>query len=466
MIFAIDAVKTNRIALVDGDTGESWTWGCLISEVDRSRQALSFPHKALIFHFCRNTPAAVAWYLAAIEAGHAIALLSEKLDAQARSTLLSAFQPEFVLCPECPGEHYQAAPQAHLWRLANSGEWPPINPDLALLLSTSGSTGSPKMARLTHANIMSNAASIARALELTEEDRPVAHLPMHYSYGLSVVNSHLLTGATTVLTNGSVIAADFWRSIAEHRCSSFSGVPYTYQMLQRLGFDRLAHAQSIVSMTQAGGKLDDKTIEQFHAIMAARNGRFWVMYGQTEATARMSVLPAVRLAQKTGSAGCAIPGGKFAIAADDGLTSEPGIAGELVYRGPNVMLGYAFNRADLAKGDELGGVLHTGDHAQLDSEGYVYILGRAKRDAKLFGLRINLDDVEAMLRAHGPVAIVNGTGKLIVYCEFGTPAELKKLHSQLAARLNIHGSAFDFRMIDKLPTSSTGKIDYSQLAAS
>jgi acyl-coenzyme A synthetase/AMP-(fatty) acid ligase len=393
-------------------------------------------------------------------------LLSQKLDTQARSALLAEFNPEFVLSPECPGDDYQASPSEGLWHAAHAGEWPPIHPELALLLSTSGSTGSPKMARLTRTNIAANASSIAQALELTEQDRPVAHLPMHYSYGLSVVNSHLLAGATIVLSNGSVIAADFWKSIAEHRCSSFSGVPYTYQMLRRLGFEVMPNAQSIVAMTQAGGKLDDKTIAQFHATMAARTGRFWVMYGQTEATARMSVLPAAGLAEKIGSAGCAIPDGSFAVATEEGLTTQPGIAGELVYRGPNVMLGYAWNRADLGKEDELGGLLHTGDHAQLDAEGYVYILGRAKRDAKLFGLRINLDDVESMLRPHGPVAVVDGIGKLIVYCEFGTPAELKKLHGEIAARLSVHGSALDFRSIARLPIGNSGKIDYSKLAAS
>jgi acyl-coenzyme A synthetase/AMP-(fatty) acid ligase len=464
MIFAIDdEVRKTRTALVDGDTSERWTWLRLSEEVNRCRQALNFAGKALIFHFCRNTPVAVAWYLGAIEAGHAVALLSEKLDVEARSALLSAFHPEFVLCPECPGEGYKAHPQAGLWSAADIADWPPIHSDLALLLSTSGSTGSPKMARLTRGNIAANAASIAEALDLTEEDRPVVHLPIHYSYGLSVVNSHLLAGATSVMTNGSVIAADFWKSVAKERCSSFSGVPYTYQILQRMGFDRLTPAQSILSMTQAGGKLDDKTIEQFRAIMSARNGRFWVMYGQTEATARMSVLPAARLADKTGSAGCAIPGGTFAIATEDGLSTLPGVTGELVYRGPNVMLGYAFNRADLAKGDELGGLLHTGDRAQLDAEGYVFILGRSKRDAKVFGLRINMDDVEAMLRLHGPVAVVNGADKLIIYCEFGEPAELRKLHAELSARLSLHGSALDFRAIGKLPTGNTGKIDYSRL---
>ncbi|HZD32646.1 MAG TPA: AMP-binding protein, partial [Candidatus Angelobacter sp.] len=265
-----------------------------------------------------------------------------------------------------------------------------------------------------------------------------------------------------VLTGDSLIAPTFWKAVGEHGVNSFSGVPYTYQMLRRLDLDRLP-AQSITTMTQAGGKLDDQTILHFHAKMEARGGRFWVMYGQTEAVARIAILPASKLPAMIGSAGKAIPLGTLVI---DGSGSEPtgtNVTGELVYRGPNVMWGYALNRDDLAKGDELQGVLATGDRARLDEEGYLYILGRAKRDAKLFGLRINMDDVETLLKVHGPTAVVNGADKLIVYCEFGDDVELKGLQTKMCAQLKLNRRGLEFRRIEKLPTTTSGKIDYSQL---
>jgi acyl-coenzyme A synthetase/AMP-(fatty) acid ligase len=233
-------------------------------------------------------------------------------------------------------------------------------------------------------------------------------------------------------------------------------------MLQRLDLDHLP-AQSVVTMTQAGGKLDDKTILWFHDKMAARSGRFWVMYGQTEAVARIAILPASELPEMVGCAGKAIPRGSLSIHTDAGTTTQAGIAEELVYRGPNVMWGYAFTRPDLAKGDELQGVLATGDRARLDEKGYVYILGRSKRDAKLFGLRINMDDLESLLKAHGPTAVVNGPDRLIVYCEFGDDTELRHLKTEMCLQLKLHSSGLEFRRIDKLPTTSSGKIDYSQL---
>ena len=463
MIFSIDEESfKNRIALIDGPTGEPWTYHRLCTEVRLRQKALRTAKKTLVFHFCGNTPTAVAWYLATLEADQTIGLFPGNLDAALRERLLEAFHPEFVLLPESPGTTFIPASLPGLWRRTREEDYPEIRDGLGLLLSTSGSTGSPKLVRLSRHSVEANAQSIQQALELTAGDRPIAHLPLSYSYGLSIVNSHLLVGASIVLTKDSLIAPAFWRAVREHRVTSFSGVPYTYQMLRRLDLDHLP-AQSIVTMTQAGGKLDDAAILWFHNKMAARSGRFWVMYGQTEAVARIAVLPASKLPEMIGSAGKAVPRGSLSIQTDDGATTQPGIAGELVYRGPNVMWGYALTRPDLAKGDELLGVLATGDRARLDEEGYVYILGRSKRDTKVFGLRINMDDLESLLKVHGPTAVVGGPDRLIVYCEFGDDTELRHLQTQMCLQLKLHSSGLEFRRIDKLPTTSSGKIDYRRL---
>jgi acyl-coenzyme A synthetase/AMP-(fatty) acid ligase len=216
----------------------------------------------------------------------------------------------------------------------------------------------------------------------------VAHLPLYYSYGLSVLNSHLLAGASIFLTSSGLVSPTFWEAIRRYRADSFSGVPYTYQMLRRLGLDQV-NAPTLRIMTQAGGKLDTENIAYFHGRMRERKGTFWVMYGQTEATARMAILPSDELPRKLGSAGLAIPGGALSILSENGETAaSPDSEGELVYTGPNVMLGYANERADLAKGDELKWRLYTGDRARLDAGGFVHILGRTKRDAKVSGCEL------------------------------------------------------------------------------
>ena len=262
-----------------------------------------------------------------------------------------------------------------------------VHPDLALLLTTSGSTGSPKLVRLTLRNLAANAESIAQYLQLTPQERPITSLPMSYSYGLSVINSHLQVGATIVFTEDGVLQREFWDAVDQHHCTSFAGVPYTYQMLLQTGLLN-KKGSSLRTLTQAGGRLEERYIQQMYDLAMARGWKFMVMYGQTEATARISYVPFERLGGKVGSVGIAIP---------NGLLSVDEHTGELVYRGPNVMLGYAECRDDLAKGDELHGVLRTGDLARQDDDGYFYITGRLKRFLKLFGKRFNLDDVEKIL---------------------------------------------------------------------
>ena len=464
MLFAIDAAaKQDQLALIQAESGESWTYGELVRRVEALRKAFAASTPGLLFQFCGNDLQSVAWYLAAIEAGQAVALLNPRLDDGLKENLIALYRPDWV-------EGLAESAALRLYRSGEGGLWrrqgdagPAPYAGLSLLLSTSGSTGSPKFVRLTRANVEVNAESIAVALGIGAADRPVAHLPLHYSYGLSVLNSHLCAGATILLTGAGLVSGEFWAALRRHEVDSFSGVPYTYQMLRRLGLGKL-DAPRLRIMTQAGGKLDTDNIAFFADATRRRGGGFWTMYGQTEATARITILPPGELPARLGSAGRAIPGGRLAILDDQGAyTTEAGVEGELIYEGPNVMLGYAMERGDLVKGDELGGRLRTGDRAVLDEQGFVRILGRVKRDAKVFGLRMNLDEVEAFIRPKGPAAAVAGGNGVIVFCEFGDPAQYAALVAELSTKLKIHRSAFEFRHIVRLPTRDTGKIAYEAL---
>lgn len=466
MIFSIDdASRRDRVALIDGRDGKSYTYRHLSANVSRRRGELEAASKSLLFLFCRNDPQSVAWYLAAIEAGHAVALLKDDLEPGFRADLIAVYRPEWVVSSTPPesGE-YESSSEGSLWKRRRPQD-APLHSDLALLLSTSGSTGSPKFVRLTRRNIESNATAICGALEITPDDLPVAHLPIHYSYGLSVLNSHLEVGAATLLTDTALVTPAFWEAIRGFRANSFPGVPYTYQMLRRLGLENL-NVPTLRKLTQAGGKLDEASVAFFHERMSLRGGGLWVMYGQTEATARISVLHAGETGAKPGSVGKAIPGGALEIASPGKVPSAAADdEGELIYTGPNVMLGYATARADLAKGDELHGRLHTGDRARLDEDGFLSILGRAGRDAKIFGLRVNLDELEALVRAYGPAAAVSGGDRVVVFCEFGSETSRGEALSALCAKLRIHRSAFEFRDVGELPTKDNGKIDYEELSA-
>ncbi|MEU5866780.1 AMP-binding protein [Nonomuraea sp. NPDC047529] len=409
----------------------------LTRRVGRVADALSRLRPGPLFCGMRNNLASVLRYLAAWQTGRPIALLDPDLSAAALADLVNRFRPAalvgFTHAPDGPPGSRGQAPDPH--------------PDLAVLLATSGSTGNPKLVRLSREAVSANAAAIASALSIMPGEIAPTSLPLHYSYGLSVLNSHLHAGATVVLTEAGLLERSFWTHLDEHKCTSLAAVPYQYEMLRRLRFDRAEHP-TICTLTQAGGRLNPELVSLF----ATQADRFFVMYGQTEATARIAVLPPDRLADKPGSAGQAVPGGRLAIH-----------DGEVVYHGPNVMMGYAETAADLARGDDLGGVLRTGDLGRLDDEGFLHITGRLRRIAKIFGVRVNLDDVELLLRDTVPVAATSGDDRVTVWAEGLDAAGCRNLARRLGAELRLHWSGIDVRAVERLPLLPTGKIDYRTL---
>lgn len=351
---------------------------------------------ALAFQFLPNGVAAVSSYLACL--AEKIPLGLSEPAAGVRSRIIDAYKPSLVFLPsgETPGmagyEQVGELPHgaAVVWQCTGEGAYVHVaHPELALLLATSGSTGDAKFVRLSGANMLANACSIATYLGLAPGEIAIQSLPLHYSYGLSVLNSHLLAGATVALTSHSFIRPEFWRVVDGCRCTSFAGVPYMYETLHRLRINPAEH-NSLRTMTQAGGHLRVDFVRYFHEAAMNRGARFFVMYGQTEATARIAYVPPERLSEKYGSIGIAIPNGRLWLEVVDGEPAQQ----QLFYSGPNVMMGYANGPADLARGDELGGILATGDLAECDGDGYFRLTGRMARIAKLFGKRINLAGVE------------------------------------------------------------------------
>lgn len=454
------------VALVDADQKLSITYSRLCEEIGHASSFLSCDQKSLVFHFVTNTADAIILYLAAVGAGHAVALLDSRLSADKVDKLLELYKPEWVICPRetthfC-GQGGSVATDVSTYRSLNIYRRPgppaaPISPELMVLLTTSGSTGSPKFVRLSQRNMESNAESIAQYLGIESDQKAIVSLPIHYSYGLSVVNSHLCAGARLVVTDKTLLEQSFWDIFGEHGCTSFAGVPYSYAILDRIGFAKKSYP-ALRYMTQAGGKLANAEIQKYHELMDGSGKQFIVMYGQTEAAPRISYLPSERLLQKLGSVGVPIPGGSVSIDAGDREI------GEVIYRGPNVMLGYAGCRADLSRGDDLQGILGTGDMGYLDSDGDLYITGRSKRIGKAFGMRLNLDELEALVHPYGRAAVICGGGdKIAVFCEFETEDKYAAISKELARSLNTHWSAFEFRYIESLPVDSSGKINYRLL---
>jgi acyl-CoA synthetase (AMP-forming)/AMP-acid ligase II len=432
----------DQVAFVD-DEGGFLTYRDLIAATD---VFAGIPSRRPVLLALDNSLPAMSAYLGALRAGLP-AIVVNAGDPTATKRLIETFQPSACWTPERGLERFATVP-------------PECHSALAVMLATSGSTGATKLVRLSRTAVDANARSIASYLALNADERPITTLPPGYSYGLSIINSHLAVGATIILNDHSVIDPAFRALVDKERATSLAGVPYTYELLTRAGLlDPLP--SSIRTMTQAGGKMASEHVAAIATKAQASGRRFFVMYGQTEATARMAYLPPECLPQRAGCIGRPIPGGRFTLV-DPETGEERDTAGELVYSGPNVMMGYAETVSDLARGPEVE-CLHTGDLAERIAPDLYRITGRKSRFLKLFGLRISLDEIESILGKEDLTAIATGDDQLLVVGL--TRGEREVAERILDDRLNLPASSRIVLAIEDAPHLPSGKIDFVSLLA-
>lgn len=419
-------------------------------QLNQINKQTNSPQKQLIFLKAHNNIATLVAYLTTLQNRHAVLLLDPDIDQSKLDKLIASYQPNLLI-------DSQTIEQCHSKPLV-------LESKLALLLSTSGSTGSAKQVCLSADNVQANALSIVEYLPLLASDKTITTLPFYYSYGLSVLNSHLLVGACIVFNQHSLVSREFWQLFKQHNINSFAGVPQSYEMLLRLRFERM-DLPSLRYFTQAGGKLAADKIQPLARYANANDKQFFVMYGQTEATARMAYLKSELCETKPHAIGQAIPGGQFSLHDEHGeLITQPEESGELIYRGTNIMLGYANCLSDLTEFTPLN-ELATGDIAYRDSEGDYVICGRIKRFIKLFGLRINLDEVETLLANKGLECYCLGDDtKLLVALTNDVVAQqhidINELKMWLSRELQINHNVINIKPVAQLPLTNNGKKDY------
>lgn len=450
----------NHIA-VETEQGKEMTYAQLNRDAD-SIAALMEPRK-FTFCLCENTLGSLVGYVAFMTHNIPTVLLDASKDIDIIKDLIEHYQPQYVWCPAKQAEDLSygiPVMEYEDYTLLQTGKQKyEIHPDVLLCLTTSGTTGSPKLVKLTAKNLRSNAKSIAEYLKITEKERAITSLPMYYSFGMSVINSHLIKGATLLLTDKAVIQREFLSFLKESKATSIAGVPYTYEMLRRLRFLKM-NLPELKTMIQAGGKLNANIVKEYVEAAQASGKEFIVMYGQTEAAPRMSFLPFNMALEKYASIGIAIPGGKISVRdVNDQEITTPDTDGELIYEGPNVCMGYAECIEDLVKGDENHGVLHTGDVARFDSDGYFYITGRMKRFVKVWGNRCNLDATEQLVKAiTTSCACVGVDDKITIFVtKEGLETQIK---DYLVEKTGLNVRAFEVRVVEEIPTLPSGKLDY------
>lgn len=425
--------------------------------------------RCLVFSMCSNTVGSIVGYTSFMMHDIVPVLLNAHMDNMLLTRLMNSYNPAYLWMPDEMVDKYPQFKKIYskfgynLMKTNFLDEYPMYD-ELGLLLTTSGSTGSPKLVRQTYRNVITNAKQIVEYLQLDATERPITTLPMNYTYGCSIINSHLLVGATLLVTDKSLMAREFWKFMKEQKATSFGGVPYTYEMLEKLRFFKM-DLPYLRYMTQAGGKLSPELHKKFAEYAIEKGKKFIVMYGACEATARMGYLPAEKSLEKYGSCGIAIPGGKFyLIDTNNQIIEEAEIPGELVYEGPNVTMGYAECGEDLIKGDERHGRLQTGDMAKRDKDGFYFIVGRKKRFLKIYGNRVNLDEIERMIKdnfEHMDCASAGIDDHMYIFVT--NENVMDEVRSFIAAKTKLNQTAFRVLKIDEIPKNDSGKTLYKEL---
>lgn len=396
-------------------------------------------------------------------------MLSDKISSQNLNQFIQSYSPDYIWVSEenwlkisekCEdGFQEKKHFLGYILLYKKNPDKHSMNKELALLLPTSGSTGNFKLVRISKENIHSNTAAICKYMKLNENDRAIAYLPLSYTFGLSVVNTHLYVGGSIFITNEKCVQKRFWDYTGKFHITFFAGVPYTYECIKKLRIDRMA-LPSLRLMVQAGGKLSEE-LQKFWGEYADRtNKQFLIMYGQTEATARISYLPHNDCLKKLGSVGVPIPGCEILIVDEKKKNVDnPGQSGEIVCKGENVSMGYAHNREDLSLKNQNNGMLYTGDIGFLDEEGYLYIVGRKNRFAKIYGIRVDLLHMEELAKKSflKDVVVVSNDNKIFLYTNAVVTKE--KLNAFIT-KFPFNGNVFVIKEMDELPRNEYGKIKY------
>ncbi|PSK93976.1 AMP-binding protein [Taibaiella chishuiensis] len=421
---------------------------------DLSLLSLPGNTRRLALLYLDNTLPAITILLSFLKSPHVCALLSPDLAPHFKDELERRYEPAYIYDPartDITGYQY-AADQPLFTR--DTLKDVNIHPDVKLLLSTSGTTGSPKFVKLSENNLLENAKSIAGYLPVCGTDVTPLNLPVYYSYGLSVLTSNAIFGGTLVCCHTDILNREFWSGMEQLGYTSIAGVPFVYEMLDRIGFTKKDYP-SLKYFTQAGGRLREALVHKFAAYASEKRYAFYVMYGQTEATARMAYLPPAELERHPSAIGVPIPGGTFDIDPDNG---------ELLYAGPNVFGGYVTGINDLSDYSQPAW-LRTGDLARKDEDGFYYITGRINRFVKLFGSRINLDEVEQLLAINldVPVKAVGIEDKLMLLVTDRPEVDEQTVAALITTTLKLHPSVVKVWTVPELPLTANGKTDYTRI---
>ena len=419
-----------------------------------------FNKKSLILFCGGNDAVSISQYLSFLLCGQAILFFDNNADKEKIEYLIKKFKPDFIFLKNNIKlkKNYSILFQNEFYNFlkSNKKNFSPINKKLAILLSTSGSLKNSKFVKLSYENIFSNCASISKYLKLNLSDKGISTLPLHYSYGLSVLHTHIFYDRPFFCNNYSIIQKKFWEMIKDFKITNLSFVPYNYEILKKIGIENFDFP-SIKFLTVAGGKLSKELTLNICKILKKKKINFFSMYGQTEASPRISFIELKKLLKKPTSCGKSIPGGEIKIEKE-----KNSYFGEIIYYGRNIFKGYATNRSSCEKLSNYK-KLNTGDIGYKDKEGDLFILGRKKRNIKIFGVRVNLDSLEDLFKNEKLNVICHNKNDQLYIFYSKKNIDNEKMLKILRKNINLKENDIKMIYLKKFPRLVNNKIDYKAL---
>jgi len=455
----------NKIAICDGEN-ISLTYKEILIEFNKIKKQIK--PKSLVLIVSENTIGSLLAYIFCIINNHVAIIADVKT---ARINILKIFKnykPNYIFlstknksifnkkCIEKYNFFNEVLLKNKVNRKIN------LNKNLSLLLPTSGSMRSVKFVKLSRTNLKYNADTIIRYLKINKKDTTITNLPISYSYMLSIINTHFEKGGSIIISNYSLIEKKFWQILKKNKITSFNGVPYTYEILSKIGLKNIKN-NTLRYLTHAGGKLEKENLKEIINFCKKNKLKFFSMYGQTEASPRISYLKPEFLKRKLGSIGQGIPGNKlYIIDNNEKKILEPFKEGEIVCEGKNVFMGYSKNFRDLINDNEKNYKLNTGDLGYFDRDGFFYITSRKSKIAKIFGNRVDIGALENLMKKKGyKIACLSNDKKIIIFIE--KKYNKTSLINYISKITNLNIRSFELIKLKYFPRTSNNKISYNEL---
>lgn len=440
------------IALIDARTGRALCFGDLVGHIHAAAQRMVSPSPGLALVCADQSIEGVILLLAAWCAGHAVFPYRPR-SSQALALARLAYRPSLAIAPsEYFDDASRAEPILGNYLAFRQPEPAPVDARLTLLLSTSGTMSAPRTVRIGFSGLEASLGQIAERLTPQAGERMLLALPISHVYGLTSLLSHLVAGATTVLQRATVLDPRFGAAFVEYRISTLPAVSFMLDALRATAWRDGAPA-GLHKITHSGDRLSEASLNWALDLQQSTGAAFYRMYGMTETTGRISVLAPDEFAARPGSVGRLVPGGEVRF--EDG---------EIIFTGPNVAHGYAAAAQDLVALSPAR-ALHTGDLGHMDGQGFLYLTGRRSRVAKLMGVRISLDEVEAALLPVCQVAVLASDDAVLVFAAAGSEVALARRLDEVALAFAIPRHKLLLRLVDEIPRTSTGKVLYGQLSS-